>query len=335
MPRVTQRRIARTRITQHGIAPSRTKHFRSRLLLTRGAVLGVTLATGLTLAACGSTSKSSNPLKPAGAKGSVVVGSANFPEDELLAQIYTDALQAKGVKVTTKFNIGAREAYYPQIVSGTITILPEYNGALLTTSVDKNSTAASTDQVNAELRAKLPPSLEILNSSSAQDKDSVTVTSATASKYHLTAISDLAPNAKKLVIGGPPEFRTRADGLVGLKKIYGLTFSKFQPLDEAGPITVSALKTGRVQAADLFTTDPSILINHFVVLQDPKHLFAAQNVTPLVYKKGVNSTIIGTLNAISAKLTTEGLLQLDKLIGVNKENYTTVAKNWLTQNGLS
>jgi osmoprotectant transport system substrate-binding protein len=304
--------------------------------IVSGAALGLAAALGLTLAACGSSGKSSNPLSGGTAsKGTVVVGSANFPEDVLLAEIYAQALESKGVKVTRKFNIGAREVYYPQIVSGAITVFPEYNGALLSTSVDKTSTAVTTDEVNADLKAKLPSSLEILNSSSAQDKDSVTVTSATASKYHLKAISDLSPVASKLVIGGPPEFKTRADGIVGLKKVYGLTFKQFQPLDEAGPVSVAALKSGKVAATDIFTTDPSILINKFVVLQDPKNLFAAQNVTPLVYKKGVNSTITSALNAISAKLTTENLLEMDKLIGVNKEDYATVAKNWLSQNGLS
>ena len=303
----------------------------------RGAAVGLAAALGLTLAACGSSSSksSSNPLaSSSAAKGTVVVGSANFPENELLAEIYAQALEAKGVKVTRRFNIGAREVYYPQVVSGAITVMPEYNGALLTTSVDPTSTAVTTAQVNAALTAKLPTSVKILNSSSAQDKDSITVTAATASKDHLTSISNLTPYATTMVIGGPPEFKTRADGIPGLKKVYGLTFKQFQPLDEAGPVTVASLKSGKVQAADLFTTDPSILLNHFVVLQDPKNLFAAQNVTPLVYKNGVNTTTVNALNAVSAKLTTADLLQMDKLIGVNKEDYATVAKNWLSQNGL-
>ncbi len=214
----------------------------------------------------------------------MVVGSANFPEDELLAQIYVDALQGKGVKVTPKFNIGAREVYYPEIEKGAVTIIPEYNGALLTTSVDPTSTAASTEEVNAALKAKLPSSLEILNSSSAEDKDSITVTQATATKDHLTSISDLTPYAKDFIIGGPPEFKTRADGLVGLQKVYGLTFKSFSPLDESGPITIAALASGKVQAADLFTTTPQIITDHFLSLADPKNMFAAQNVTPLVYK---------------------------------------------------
>jgi osmoprotectant transport system substrate-binding protein len=301
----------------------------------RTAAAGVAAVACLAAAACGgsSSSSSSNPLAPS-ATGTVVVGSANFPEDELLAQIYADALQGKGIKVTTKLNIGAREVYYPEVVKGAITIIPEYNGALLSTSVDPKSNAVTTAAVNAALMAKLPSSVEILNSAPAQDKDSVTVTQATATRYHLTAISDLAPYAKNLVIGGPPEFRTRKDGIVGLKNVYGLTFKSFQPLDEAGPVTIAALQSGRVQAADLFTTTPQIITDHFVTLQDPKNMFAAQNVTPLVYKKGVNSTITSTLNAVSAALTTDALLQMDKALTIDHASYTQVASGFLTQMGI-
>lgn len=305
----------------------------------RTAAAGVAALACLTAAACsssgssGKSSSSSNPLAPS-STGSVVVGSANFPEDELLAQIYADALQGKGIKVTDQFNIGAREVYYPEVVKGAITIIPDYNGALLTTSVDTTSTAVSTAQVNAALTAKLPSSVEILNSAPAQDKDSITVTQATATKDHLTSISDLAPYAKDFVIGGPSEFQTRADGIVGLKKLYGLTFKSFSPLDESGPITLSALQNGKVQAADVFTTTPQIITDHFVSLADPKNLFAAQNVTPLVYKKGVNSTIVSTLNAVDAVLTTDALLQMDKALVIDHASYTSVASGFLSQEGL-
>ena len=123
--------------------------------MRRTAAVGIAAVACLAAAACGSSGKSSNPLAPSTSSGSVVVGSANFPEDELLAQIYADALQGKGIKVTTKFNIGAREVYYPEVVRGAITIIPEYNGALLSTSVDPKSTAITTAQVNAALTAKL------------------------------------------------------------------------------------------------------------------------------------------------------------------------------------
>jgi osmoprotectant transport system substrate-binding protein len=306
--------------------------------LKRAAATGVAVVAGLALAACGSSGSSgnsSNPLAQPASKGAVVVGSANFPENELLAQIYATALTAKGIKVTDKFNIGAREVYYPEVKSGAITIIPEYNGALLSTSVDTTSTAATTAEVDAALQAKLPSSMEILNPSAAQDKDSVTVTQAFATKHHLTSISDLAPYAKTMVIGGPPEFRTRTDGLVGLAKNYGLHFKGFDPLDESGPITLAALKDGKVQAADVFTTTPQIITDKLVALADPKFNFAAQNVVPLVYKKGANATVVATLNAISAKLTTAALLAMDKAVILDHADYSTVATGWLKAVGLA
>jgi osmoprotectant transport system substrate-binding protein len=281
-----------------------------------------------------SASSGSNPLSSGGSAGSVVVGSANFPENEVLAEVYALALQAKGVKVTTKLNIGAREVYYPQIEKGAISIIPEYNGTLLTVEADPTSTAKTTAAVDAALAAKLPSSLQVLNPAPAQDSDSVTVTAATAAKYHLKTIADLGPYASSMVFGGPPEFKTRPAGLAGLKANYGLTFKSFDPLDESGPITLAALTSGKVQAADVFTTTPQIITDHLVSLSDPKFNFAAQNVVPLVYKPDLTPTIESTLNAVSAKLTTSALLQMDNAVITDKANYTTVAQGFLQANGL-
>ena len=311
------------------------------MLHRKTAVAGLAAVACVAVAACSSSggggksgSGGSNPLAGSSSNGTVVVGSANFPEDELLAQIYADVLQGAGVKVSTKFNIGAREVYYPELTKGAISVIPEYNGALLTTSVDTKSTATSTAEVNAALKAKLPSTAEILNSAPAQDKDSITVTQANATKYHLKSISDLSPVAKSWVIGGPSEFKTRADGIVGLKDVYGLTFKSFSPLDESGPITISALKSGKVQAADIFTTTPQIVTDKFISLADPKNMFAAQNVTPLVYKKAASAKVVSALNALSAKLTTQDLLQMNKELTINHASYTTVASDFLKQKGL-
>jgi osmoprotectant transport system substrate-binding protein len=224
--------------------------------------------------------------------------------------------------------------YYPQVEKGAITIFPEYNGTLLSVEVDKNSAAKTTAQVDAELAAKLPSSLEVLNPAAAQDSDSVTVTAATAAKYHLKTIADLKPYASQLAVGGPPEFKTRVDGLVGLKSTYGLTFKSFVPLDESGPLTLAALADGKVAAADVFTTTPQIIADKLVPLADPKFNFAAQNVIPLVYKPGVNATIVATLNAVSAKLSTPALLAMDNAVITDKQDYTTTAQNWLKSVGL-
>ena len=282
-----------------------------------------------------SASSGSNPLSGGGASGSVVVGSANFPESELLAEVYAIALQDKGVKATTKLNIGDREVYYPQVVKGAITIFPEYNGALLSGEVDPTSTAKTTAAVDAALTAKLPASLEILNPAPAQDSDALTVTAATAAKYHLKSIADLKPYASTWVLGAPSEFTTRPDGIAGLKANYGLTFKSFDPLDESGPLTLAALSDGKVQVADVFTTTPQIITDHLVSLSDPKANFAAQNVIPLVYKADATSTITSTLNTVSAGLTTPALLQMDNAVITDKQNYSTVATAFLKTLGIS
>ncbi|MCO5991884.1 ABC transporter substrate-binding protein [Actinoallomurus rhizosphaericola] len=307
--------------------------------IVRGAALGVTVA--LALAACGGgggDKNGGNPLdqKSGGGAGSVVVGSANFTESQLLGELYAQALEAKGVKVTKKFNIGSREVYYDQVKSGAITVMPEYNGGLLSTSVDKASKAVTADQVNSELKAKLPSTLEILEPSKAEDKDSVTVNSQTAAKYHLKSIADLKGVAGQLTIGGPSEFKTREQGLVGLESKYGLKFKKFQPFDANAQTTlVKLLKNDTIQAADLFTTDPSIAANKFVVLEDPQNVFSAQNVVPLVYKSGLNATGQDALNAVSAKLTTADLQAMLAKVNDEKKDPSEVAKDWLKQAGLA
>jgi osmoprotectant transport system substrate-binding protein len=282
-----------------------------------------------------STSTASNPLSGGSSSGSVVVGSANFPESELLAEVYAIALQDKGIKATTKLNIGDREVYYPQVVKGAITIFPEYNGALLSGEVDPTSTAKTTAAVDAALTAKLPSSLEILNPAPAQDSDALTVTAATAAKYHLKSIADLKPYASGWVLGAPSEFTTRPDGIPGLKANYGLTFKSFDPLDESGPLTLAALTGGKVQVADVFTTTPQIITDHLVSLADPKANFAAQNVIPLVYKADSNATITSTLNEISAALSTSALLQMDNAVITDKQDYSTVATAFLKTIGIS
>jgi osmoprotectant transport system substrate-binding protein len=303
----------------------------------RGVAFG--LITALSLTACGSEGGGDdNPLTgdSGGGGSSLVVGSANFPENQLLAEIYAQALEGKDLKVTRKFDIGAREVYYDQIVKGGIDVFPEYNGALLSVAVDKNSTATGTEEINAELKAKLPKSVEILDSAAAEDKDSVTVTARTAKKYDLKTLADLKPVAGDLTLGAGSEFKTRTQGGVGLKKVYGVEFGKFQPLDAGAQTTlVKLLKDDKVQAANLYTTDPAIIEDKLVVLEDPKNLFSSQNVTPLVYKKAVDAKAREALNGVSAKLTTEDLLEMMKKLVNDKEDASVVAEEWLKKSGLT
>ena len=169
----------------------------------------------------------------------------------------------------------------PALTKGEIDLIPEYTGAFakyLNPDADTSNEATAL----ASLQAALPKTLAALQPASAQDKDSITVTRATADKYSLKTIEDLVPVAGQLVLGGPPEWKGRSYGVPGLKKTYGLVFKEFKALDVAGPLTVQALKNGQVQAANLFTTDPAIKANDFVSLEDTKSFFGAQNVIPVL-----------------------------------------------------
>jgi osmoprotectant transport system substrate-binding protein len=303
---------------------------------TRAALLGAALTAVLAVAACGSSSGGSPLSSSGGSKAptdTIVVGSANFPENVLLAEIYAEALKAKGVKVTTKLNIGSRETYIPALKDGSIDLIPEYSGVLLQ-YFDKSATQTTSDDVFTALKTAVPAPLEVLDQSQAQDKDAVVVTKATADKYHLTSIGDLKSHASKLTYGGPPELKTRPTGLPGLKSKYGVVFGKFLALDAGGPLTIQALKSGRIQAGDVFTTDPNITANGWVILQDPQTLFAAQNVLPLINKSKASSTVSTTLNAISAKLDTATLGGLVKKVELDKQDPDAVAKDWLSTAGL-
>jgi osmoprotectant transport system substrate-binding protein len=293
------------------------------------------VAAMIGVAACGG---SSDPLAAgtSAAKadaGTIVVGSANFPENALLAEIYAGALSAKGVKVDKKLNIGSRETYIPALKDGSIDLIPEYTG-VLDQYFNKNAKATTADGVYAELKAAVPATLTVLDKSAAEDKDSVVVTQKTAAKFGLKSIGDLAPRAKDLTLGGPPEWKTRPTGVPGLKKVYNLEFKTFRPLDTGGPLSVQALKNGQVDAVNLFTTDPAIAANGFVVLDDPKSLFAAQNVVPLITKSKVNPTVSAALNAVSTKLDTAALGELVKEVVIDKKDAAVVAKEFLTKNAL-
>ncbi len=302
------------------------------------AGLVTVLVAALGLTACGGGS-GSDPLA-GGNSGSqspsdtITVGSANFPESQLLAEIYAAALTKAGVKVSKKLNIGSRETYIPALKDGSIDLIPEYSGVLLQ-YFDKNATATSADDVDAALKKALPSGLSVLDKSAAEDKDAVVVTKATADKYNAKSIADLAPHCGDLVLGAAPEFQKRPDGVPGLSKTYGCNFKDFKSLDAGSTLTVAALKQDSVQAADMFTTDPTITNNGWIALEDPKFNFAAQNVLPLINTSKASDTVKKTLNAIAAKLDTKTLIDLNGKLGApDKPDPAKVASDWLASAGL-
>lgn len=297
---------------------------------TRLAAAVTVASLGLFLAACGGD--------PAGgdksASDTITVGSAAFPENEIIAEIYAQGLAAKGVKVKKKLNIGAREVYIPALESGEIDLLPEYTGNLLS-FIDKKATATAPDEVKSALGDALPSKLTVLDAAKAEDKDSLNVTPEFAQKNSVKTIADLKGVAG-LKLGANPEFRTRAYGIPGLEKVYGIKGVKFTAIsDGGGPKTLKALLDGDVDVADIYSTTPSIVANKLVTLEDPENLIAAQNVVPLITDKKASDKVKKALDAISAQLTTQDLLDLNaKNQGADKAKPAELAKQWLTDKGL-
>ncbi|MGK2242344.1 MAG: osmoprotectant transport system substrate-binding protein, partial [Rhodococcus sp. (in: high G+C Gram-positive bacteria)] len=234
-------------------------------------------------------------------------------------------------------NVGSREAYIPALKDGSISVIPDYTGNLLQ-YLDPDSTATSSADVLAALPAALGSELAIATPASAEDKDAVVVTKETADKWNLKTIADLAPHSAEVKFGAPAELQERPAGLPGLKSNYGLDISaaNFVPIaDGGGPATVKALSSGDITAANIFTTSASIPENNFVVLEDPKNNFPAQNVVPVLRASKSSDKLKTVLDAVSAKLTTEELLALNvQVSGDTKTEPAAAAKAWVTAQGL-
>jgi osmoprotectant transport system substrate-binding protein len=295
------------------------------------------LAAVLTLMASGCGS--SNPLGGGATSGdlkSIIVGSADFPESKIIAEIYAQSLEANGFKVGRQFGIGSRETYIPAVKDHSIDLVPEYTGNLLQ-YFDPKTTVTTPEVVELALFRALPGDLSILTPSPAEDTDTVAVSEATAKKWNLKTIADLAAHSPDVKFGAPSEFQTRTEGLPGLKAKYGLDIApnNFVAIsDGGGPATVRALIDGTVTAADIFSTSPAIPQNKLVVLEDPKNDFLAANVVPLVSSQKKSDQLKTVLDAVSVKLTTEDLIKLNTAVSGNAGiDADQGARNWVRDNG--
>jgi osmoprotectant transport system substrate-binding protein len=265
----------------------------------------------------------------------IIVGSANFAESQTLGEIYAQALEAKGYTVERKANIGNREVYEPALESGKLGFISDY----LNTMLEFLGGTGSAD-VQADVTAIQPlldaKGLIAFDPAPAQDRNEFAVTKATADKYHLTKVSDLAAIGDKLVLGGPPECPKRPLCEKGLEDTYGIHFKSFKSLDVGGPLTVAALKKGDIDVGLLFTTDPTFIVNGFVKLEDDKKLQGADNIVPVLRKDiatPYGDDLKNLINSISAKITSEELLTLNKKVQVDKQDSADVAREWLQTNG--
>ena len=297
------------------------------------------VSTTIALAGCATSDPTSSGGGDAAEGDAIIVGSFAFPESEILGEIYAQALEGEGFDVTTKFNIGPRQQTIPALQDGSINLIPEYNGNLLAyydTAYEERTTedvdAALPDAVGAD-------DLQVLDSAEAEDKDAYVVTKKTAEENDLTAIGDLKA-LEPFSLASNPQFGELGYGIPGLRDVYGVgteagqvTFVPYE--DFGGPDTVQALVDGTVQVADIYTTSPAIKSEDLVVLDDPENMISAQNVIPLLSKDIYTDKLAEVLNAISAKLTTDDLIELrDRVEGDEKASAATAAEEWLTAAGL-
>ncbi len=310
----------------------------------RGRRLGAgmaVLATAALLGACGSSSSSTSstttPVNgtPGKGKPAVTIGDKNFTEELVLGQLYAQALRAKGFTVTLKENIGSTELTDKALTSGQIDMYPEYTGTIL--SVVAHQTKAPSSAADAYTKAQAFESgrgFTLLGRTPFVDSDALATLPAYAKQHSLKSIADLKPLGRGATLIAAPEFATRVEGLVGIKQQYGVN-PTFKPLSIG--LTYTALDTGKANVADVFTTDPQLVGGKYTLLADPKFVFGFQNVAPVVSKKALTreGPAFGqTLDAVSAKLTTEAMQKMNAAVSLSHQSAQSVARTFLAANGL-
>jgi len=295
--------------------------------------LVVALGTLAIVAACGGGGGGGGTT----AKETLTIGGFNFSESSILADMYGQALKAKGYTIAYKLNLGSREVVAPALKTGQVDLYPGYAATELEFFNNKKGEAGGDPQANVtKLNTYLSAfGAEALTPSPASDENAFAVTKALATKDNLVKISDLKPVASQLVLGGPPECPTRPYCELGLKSVYGLTFKDFKSLDAGGSLTKGALEKGDIDVGLVFSSDGAVAAKNFVVLQDDKQLEAADNIVPLIRTNKANSEVTSLLNSIDAKLTLVDLTAMNKSADIDKEDPATLATNWLKQHGFS
>ncbi|MGP6178293.1 ABC transporter substrate-binding protein [Microbacterium sp. A196] len=299
---------------------------RSRFALATG----VALAAALALAGCSSSNPLDAPTEESsgGSTDTIVVGSQAYYSNEIVAEIYAQALEGAGYTVDRQFNIGQRDAYMPDLESGAIGLFPEYTGNLLE-YFDDAADATSPEDVYAALQDALPGGLTALDYAEASDQDTYTVTTEFAEANSLTTIADLANVSGQVTIGGSPEFEQRPYGPAGAKEVYGVDLA----FSATGDTTLESLLAGTIQVADIYSADPAFETEDIVALEDPENLILASNVVPIA-SSDIADEIASVINAVSAELSAEDLVALGVQSTVDQKSPDEIAKKWLTDKGL-
>ncbi|WP_375163626.1 ABC transporter substrate-binding protein [Herbiconiux moechotypicola] len=302
--------------------------------MKKGRLVAGLVAVGAVVALAGCAS--SDPLgttstsgsSEAAAGGPIVIGSQAYYSNEIIAEIYAQALEANGIEVTRQFNIGQRDAYLPALESGEVQLFPEYTGNLLQ-YYDPETTAKTSDDVYAALADALPEGLEVLDQSPATDQDSYNVTKEFSEANGVTSLDDLAAVTTPITLGGNSELQTRPYGPEGLLSTYGVTVGFTAIEDSGGPLTIQALKDNTVQMVNIYSADPNIKTSGLVTLEDPKGLFLASNVVPLINTDAATPEVTEVINKVSAALTAADLVDLNSQSVNDQESAEDIASGWL------
>ena len=295
---------------------------------TMMAAAGAALAS-LTLAACGTVESLEG--RASMDASTIIVGSQDYYSNEILAEVYAQALEGSGFQVERQLRIGQREVYMPEITAGAIDLFPEYTGNLLQ-YLDQNASARTSQEVYDALATALPMGLRALDQSPATDQDSYAVTSTFAAEHSVTSIGDLA-GAGPLVLGGNSELETRPYGPMGLAQTYGVSVD-FTPIeDSGGPLTIKALKDGDIQLANIYSSDPALAEGTLTVLEDPDGLFLASHVVPLASSR-VGEDAAAVINRVSGALTSADLVEMNRASTKDQKSASQIAREWLASEGL-
>ena len=295
---------------------------------TMMAAAGAALAS-LTLAACGTVESLEG--RASMDASTIIVGSQDYYSNEILAEVYAQALEGSGFQVERQLRIGQREVYMPEIEAGAIDVFPEYTGNLLQ-YLDQNASARTSQEVYDALATALPMGLRALDQSPATDQDSYAVTSTFAAEHSVTSIGDLA-GAGPLVLGGNSELETRPYGPMGLAQTYGVSVD-FTPIeDSGGPLTIKALKDGDIQLANIYSSDPALAEGTLTVLEDPDGLFLASHVVPLASSR-VGEDAAAVINRVSGALTSADLVEMNRASTKDQKSASQIAREWLASEGL-
>jgi len=265
----------------------------------------------------------------------VLLGAKNFTEQAVLGQLYAQALRAKGYKVALKQDIVSTQSIHEALTSGQIDGYLEYTDKFLSAVAQVTAPQRSPRAARGAVMAfEARRGLAVLDDTPFEHVDAVAVKSGFAARRELTEVGDLE-RLGFVRLGGPREFENRFTGLAGVKRTYGITRVAFKPLSIG--LQYAALDQGRIQAADVLTTDPALRSGNYTVLEDPRHVFGFGHVVPIVNRKVISAEGPGfarTINAVSAKLTTRSMRKLNAAVDIDKESPADAANAFLKANGL-